>query len=340
MQGIGLNSSALLGGQGSSGLVSAASANVGSIPSPSPSVPNAGSVSGAAAHNQSSSTPNINTNPFSDFSSFGSFLKDLSDVFAQSVELRPQIKQIMSSVTKNYADAELSNVSAEGQRIFNYIQDHVKDIRVKQFAADLENTYVDTMVKKALTGVYNSQELLNKSEKLLNEAKTKCSNEEYNIIAFNFSHLLETWRADMDLKSAQTQQAKGQAFQASTQGNLNISLKSTEDQMRQWRVANEQYVSNYNWCISQLAHMDWKARDSSFELELKASSNALLNKLQQDDMITENMYQQLQHMIQENDWYGFNQVMGAITGTVQSGAIMYGIGRMAGAPTPIQGFRR
>lgn len=338
LNGIGLNPSALLSGQGSSGLVSAATGNVSSAPSPS--VPNAGAVSGASAHNQSNSTPNINTNPFSDYSAFGSFLKDLSDVFSQSAELRPQIKQLMSSVTKNYADAELSNVTAEGQRIFNYIQDRVKDTSVKKYAADLENTYVDTMVKRSLTGVYDEDILLKKAETLLTKAKEKCSSEEYNIIAFNVAHLFETWKTDINLKKAQTGEARAQAYQSTTQGNLNISLKATEDEMRQWRVANEEYVSNYNWSISKLSHMDWKVRDNSLELEIKTNANALLNKLEQDNMITENMYQQLQHLIQQNDWYGFNQVMGAVTGTVQSGAIMYGIGRMAGGAVPIKGFRR
>ena len=89
----GLNPSALLGGQGSSGLVSAATGNINAAPSPS--VPSGGSVSGAA-----SAPPMIPMkNPLDgSLNAIGSFVRDIAEADKNNKTVQPFVELLGQQV--------------------------------------------------------------------------------------------------------------------------------------------------------------------------------------------------------------------------------------------------
>lgn len=314
--------------QGSSGLVSAATGNIANVPSPS--VPTGGTVSGNAASASPVSPLNAPA-PHVDLGSLGSFLANAGKAYNENKKLRPEIDSMLANIQNVIADTANKELLNVAQVMENDILEQTKNAKVQKAWQDLKLAFVETNLKMAQGELVEAQTLHEYVNKYLDECKANLTVEQYMQACIYTANMQKILDSEIQLNNAKS-------YEAASQGNLNIALKSTEDALREWRVANEEYISSYNWHMNKLAHMDYKIRDHNFELELKSSANALINKLQQDDILTEQLYQQLDHLIQQNDWYGFNQVMGAITGTVQSGAIMYGVGRMASGRVPVKGF--
>lgn len=280
----GLNPSAVLGGQGSSGLISAASGNIGSVGSPSP--PSGGTVSGASASVPSQIPMQSSA---SVFQSMGAVLRDLAAASKDNKLTEPMVALLGSQ----FINQELRN---EWQKFENEVLSKTKDYKVKQAFADLKNSFADFVVKSALYENYSADTLLKDAERALTVAKERCSNEEYEVLAFNVAHQFETWRADMKLKGSQTASNYASA-------RYSNSLAKTEDEIRQFKVDNLDLLNKYQETMNKIAKNDFKIQDANVENQIKTNATELAEKAKREGILTDQAQQALDKAIKENDWW-------------------------------------
>ena len=282
---VGLNPSAVLGNQGSSGLVSASTGNVHSAATPS--VPSGGSVSGSAA-----SVPSMipMQNPMQgQLSAIGSFIRDIAAANKDDKTVEPFVQLLGQQVIGQ----QLQN---EWQSFNNEILSKIKDVKVKKEFQELENLAIHGAMEKELTGFYNSQTLLNKANEALAIAKKRCTEEEYNVLSFQVLHLYETWSAQMKLIGAQANQANASA-------SYSNALTETENSLRQFKVDNADLVNTWQTLTNGLVANDYKVSDAIVEQRIKTTTRELVAKFRQAKIITEREQVELDKAIKEKNWF-------------------------------------
>lgn len=281
----GLNPSAVLGSQGSSGLVSAATGNVSSAPSPS--VPSGGTVSGSAA---SSPSPIPMMAPdMSVLTSVGSFLRDIAGASKDSALTQPMVELLASQVLSQ----DLQN---SWQTMQNEILSKTKSTKVKQAFADLKNSFMDYALKKTLDKSYKEDVVLKKAETALATARKLCSEKEYEALQFQVEHMFETWTTQLAYQQSQT------SANYAMSGYYG-SLKVTEDQLRDYRVQNEKLLNSIHESESEIqkneASLSTLLKDSKYQSQLVT----LAQSAEQARILTEDVRVRLDKAIKENDYW-------------------------------------
>lgn len=302
----GLNPSALLGGQGSSGLVSAATGNVHS--SPNPSVPSGGTVSGASA-----SAPSMipMRNPLDgSLSSIGAFIRDIAEANKNDKTVQPFVEllgqQILSQKLQN-----------EWQTFENEILSKTKDVKVRQAFRNLKLTGVEIGLKQALTGQVDTQSALNEAEKALAIAKEKCSNQEYEQLSFAVTHLMETWSTQMELYRSQTANNNASAF-------YNTAMGVTENELRQFRVDNAKLINEYQDYVNRMNSNEADISDWTKNERFGSVLNELVENAARQGLITQKLRQDLEKARQDNEYYIINHVLGPILGIGTAATVISG----------------
>ena len=292
LQQAGLNPSAVLGGQGSSGLVSAASGNIGSVGSPSP--PSGGTVSGASA----SAPSQIPMQQASIYSSMGSMLRDLAAASKDSKLTEPMVALLGSQFIGQ-------NLKNEWQTFENEILSRVKDARVQRAFADLRNSFADYAVKSAMYENYSADTVLKAAETALTVAKEKCTDKEFEAIQFAVAHQFETWKTEQDLKRSQVSSNYASA-------RYNNALAKTEDDIRQFKVDNLDLLNKYQDTMNNIAKNDYKIQNANVENQIKTTATELAEKAKREGILTSQAQQTLEKAIKENDWWLVQNIIGPL----------------------------
>jgi hypothetical protein len=294
----GLNPSALLGGQGSSGLVSAATGNINAAPSPS--VPSGGSVSGASA----SAPPMIPMkNPLDgSLNAIGSFVRDIAEADKNNKTVQPFVELLGQQVISQ----KLQN---EWQSFENDILNRTKDVQVRQAFKNLKLTGVEISLKRALTGEADSSKLLKDAEKALTLAKKNCSDKEYEQLSFSVEHLLETWTTQQELFKSQTLSNKASASASYASAAYTGALTQTENEFREFRKENLKLVNSYQSFLNDITQNDKIISDATLSERQKATLIEFKEKAIQYGLVTEEMRKRLDIATKENDWWLVNNLL-------------------------------
>lgn len=294
----GLNPSALLGGQGSSGLVSAATGNINAAPSPS--VPSGGAVSGAAA-----SAPSMipMKNPLDgSLTAIGSFIRDIAEADKNNKTVQPFVELLGQQVISQ----KLQN---EWQIFENEILDKTKDVQVRQAFRNLKLTGVEISLKRALTGEADSSALLKDAEKALTLAKKQCTDKEYESLSFAVEHLLETWTTQQELFKSQTLSNKASASASYASAAYTGALTQTENEFREFRKDNLKLVNDYQSFLNDITKNDKIISDATLSDRQKATLTEFKEKAIQYGLVTQEMQKRLDIATKENDWWLVNNLL-------------------------------
>lgn len=324
LQGAGLNSAALLGGQGSSGLVAASTANFGSAPSPS--VPTGGAVSGSAASATPVGSPNILA-PHVDIGSIGDFLAQASKAYNESALLRPTIDTLVSQASKDFAEAASKQVLTALSQVELSINNATKDVKIKQAFQDLSLSYVDLTLKRAMGKNYEADTFLKMSERLNELMKYRLSGQQYVQNAFALAHLDETYTNEQKLIKAQANQANSAAFESIQSGKLKIEQTATERDIRQWQVANVKAISEYNFYLKESQKVDSAINAQSANERLMYLRTTLVNEAFKSHLINEATKHQIDLLIAQHEFYAvdeFIKALGAISGLGMAAGVSVG----------------
>ena len=294
----GLNPSALLGGQGSSGLVSAATGNINAAPSPV--VPSGGSVTGASA-NAPSMIPMKNPLDGS-LSSIGAFIRDIAEANKNDKTVQPFVELLGQQVIGQ----KLQN---EWQSFENYILSKTKDVQVRQAFRNLKLTGVEIGLKQALTGEADSSRLLKDAEKALTLAKEKCTDKEYEQLTFAVTHLLETWTTQQELFKSQTLFNKASASASYASALYTGALTKSENEFRAFRKDNLKLVNDYQSFLNDITENDKIISDNTLSERQKATLTEFKEKAIQYGLVTQEMKKRLDIATKENDWWLVNNLL-------------------------------
>lgn len=300
----GLNPAAVLGSQGSSGMVAASSGNMTGSQSPQP--PSGGSVSGASASMSPSGAPNI-TAPQIDLSGLGSFLRDSVSAFSESAQLRPKIEQIYAQIDNIIQDTISTQLKNEYQKGLNFILGATKDVKVRQAYLDIATSYADVKLKEALGKEADASAVQKSTEAFLNLAKQKLTKEQYLQAVFTTTHQLETWNNDQKLKNSQAASNYANAAYAN-------ALTATEDQMRQFKVDHQELLNDYQLFENKLKNNDVTLSDYT----LHDNIEAVVSELKAKQMIDQVTAKKLDLLIKENRWYEVKTILNPIVHTIST----------------------
>lgn len=293
----GLNASAILGGQGSSGLVSAATGNVHSAPAPS--VPSGGVVSGSSA---SAPSPIPMQNPLGGLESVGSFLRDVAQATKDKTLLEPMVRMMTSQI---YGQ-DLQNSLLETE---NFIKQASMPAAVGKAYAEYQNELMEVTLKQSIDENYKADTLVKKAEAFLKQAQKKCSDEEVKILQFQVTHQLETWQADMAVKRSEQKKNVASANQSNTQALYNKALTSTEDQMREFKVSNEESLAFINFENAKVAKNEREINDLVKDAKYQATLTEFVEKAKQAGILSDQMQTQLDIAVKEKNWWLVNHLI-------------------------------
>lgn len=293
----GLNPSALLGGQGSSGLVSAATGNVHSAPAPS--VPSGGPVSGASA---SAPSPIPMQNPLGGLESVGSFLRDVAQATKDKTLLEPMVRMMTSQI---YGQ-DLQNSLLETEI---FIKQANLPSTIGKAYAEFQNELMDVTLKQSIDENYKADTLVKKAESFLKEAQKKCSDEELKILQFQVNYQLETWQADMAVKRSERQKNVASANQSNSQALYNKAITKTEDEIRQFKVDNEHAISEISGWNVHVARNEAKISDLVQDKKYQATLTEFVEKAKQAGLLTDQMQNQLDIAVKEKNWWLVNHLI-------------------------------
>lgn len=286
----GLNPSAVLGGSGSSGLVSAATGNMSSVGSPS--VPTGGTVSGASA-SMPSQIP-MQGYQTGILQSMGSVLKDLASASKDNMLTSPMVAYIGSQLVGQ-------NLKNEWQQFENEVMSQVKDTRVKQAFQDLQNSFADYALKSAMSENYSADTLLKDAERALKIAQKYCTDEQFKEISFRVAHQFETWQLDQQLKQSQKVNNYASA-------NYSNALATTEDKLRDFKVTHAELINGYQGIVNDIAANEWKVSDATVEQKIKTVSTQLIEQAKREGVLTSQAISAAEKAVKENDWWLFTNI--------------------------------
>ena len=293
----GLNPSAILGGQGSSGLVSAATGNVHSAPAPS--VPSGGTVSSPQA---SAASPLPMQNPMSGLQNVGSFLKDMASATKDNRLIDPMV----TLLSRQIYSQELQNTMQETQ---NYIASVTKNAKVLKAYGEMQNEFMDLTLKKTIDENYQSDTFLKKAEAFLKEAQKKLTDEQYKILVFQVNHQLETWNADMNVKRAQANNFNTGAKQNVAQAEYFGALKATEDELRSYRSKHAQLINQYQRYVNSIQWNEVQFSDSTLDAKTKHALTQLVESAKREGLLTAEQEAATDIAIKNNNWWYLHNVV-------------------------------
>lgn len=285
----GLNPSAVLGGQGSSGLISASTGNVHNAPTPS--VPTGGTVSGASA----AAPQQIPMQNPINLSSVGSFLRDLATANKDAETVRPYVQFLGAQLIGQ----QLQN---EWQSFQNDYLSKIKDVMVKTAFENLQSVVIDNVLKVSMNENISQDTVLKATESALNIAKEKLTTEEYNKLAFYVSHLSQTYELEMNV-------LRTQAASNTASASYSTALAASENQIRIFRTHNQillnEYQKYHNTIEGNEANLNTLLKDEKYQALLVEFKN----RAKQAGLLTGKMNEELEKAQKENNWWLFEHIM-------------------------------
>lgn len=298
----GLNASAIMGGTGSSGLISAAS---GSLSSPgSPSVPTGGTVSGAAASAPPTAPVGIAHAPTFDLTSLGSFLRDVSEANKNNLLSPANLELINNQIENVISDTAGKKLVNEAQVITNSIARATKDYKIAQEWLDLQLTAVDILRDASQGRMYDANAFYYGCAGLLAKMQKKLTKQQYLHEKLKVDNFMDDFSATLDVKRSESSKNRAQAREA-------VSVAETNEQLLSFRTENAKLINELQRYQNELTDYDRRLRGENFTQEVRTNLEELLGRAQRAGLINQELQQSIDLAKKNNDWYTVNLLLKA-----------------------------
>lgn len=259
------------------------------------------------------------SNPRQFIGEIGSFLRDLGQAKKLGVETDQLEKLFDLEVQERSTRIFGQKLTNEAMSIANYVADKIKDVKVRKATEELVNLIANTKNVDADTAKKLQEKLTSKSEELLNLAKKRCEEENFEVLKFKVNNLPKEFQTWVD-----TQRSMQVANQA--QARFNNAMAETENQLRSGKVTCQTLSNQLLKIQRDLAQMEYDEKDATFTQRVIA----LIQQFKRESLITDNMYQDLMQNKIRTKWADRLQFMQYWTGFFGAAAqVLGGVGSAA-----------
>lgn len=281
--GAGINPNSIYGGSGST-----ASSSMGaSQAAPPPQI----SPTPFQSHASPIGLPQGFSSPRNMLGEIGSFLRDIGQAKKLGVET-DQLEKLFSYEVQERAERIFGQkLTNDAISIANYVNDRVKDTKVRMATQELLKLIADTKNVDADTSYKLQETLESKASELLKLAEKRCKDEEFEVLKFKVEKLPEQFKTEMENLRSMTKANNATAA-------LNNALAKTENEMRDGKIHAQNLGNQLLKIQTDLAQMDYDEKDATFVNRV----NAIVEQCRREGIITNNMYEDWQQNKIRTKW--------------------------------------
>lgn len=250
----------------------------------------------------------------------GSFLRDVAEAKKKGVET-DQLEKLFDYEVEERAQRIFGQrLTNDSIALANYVANNTKDIKVRRATQELVKLVSDTENVDADTALKFEQMWTERSEQLLNLAKSRVSDKEYEVLKFKVDNLQEEFKTTMANIRADT-------AKKDSERKLNNALRETENQLREGKVTCQELGNNLSQIGVDLAYNDlWVSNRT-----LDAKVTGLMHSLEREGIITKQEGEKLYQMSVSSEWAERQQFINYVSATAQAaGSVLSGAGSAIG----------
>ena len=308
----GINPASVYGGSGSSVLNSMGAS---SLPTNVPQI----SPTPSSTHASPIGLPSGAWAPSQNMSDLASMARDFAEAKKTGVQTDQLEKLFDYEVAERTARVFGQRLSNDAQSIANYINEKIKDTKVRLAAQELLKLVSDTKNIDQDTSVKYEQVFTERSQQLLNKAKAKLSAEEYELLKLKVDNFQEEFKTTMLNISSDT--SKNISIT-----RLNNALTETENQLRSGKVKAQDLANEYQTIGNDLMYNDlWVSNRT-----LDAKIDGMIHQWRREGIITAQEEEKLYQYKVASKWAERHQFIQYVGATAQAiGNVLGGVGSAA-----------
>lgn len=305
----GINPSSVFGGAGSS---STNSMGASSLPSNIPQI----SATPSSTHASPIGLPSGAWAPAQTMSDIAAIARDFAaakKAGVQTDQLEKLFDYEVSERTERIFGQRLAN---DAMSIANYVNDQIKDTKVRQAAQELLKLIADTKNIDQDTALKYEHVFTERTEQLLNMAKKKLSEEEYELLKLKVDNFQEEFRTTM-------QNIRSDTSKNTSITKLNNALTETENQLRSGKVKAQDLANEYQTIGNDLMYNDlWVSNRT-----LDAKIDGMIHQWRREGIITAQEEEKLYQYKVASKWAERQQFIQYVGATAQAvGNVLGGAG--------------
>ena len=305
----GINPNSVYGGQGST---SSNAMGASSLPTQAPQVSPISSPLSASPVG----LPSGAWAPAQSMRDIASMARDFTEAKKAGVQTDQLEKLFDYEVAERTARVFGQRLANDAQSIANYINEKVKDTKVRLAAQELLKLIADTKNIDQDTAVKYEQVFTERSQQLLNKAKSKLSGEEYELLKLKVDNFQEEFKTTMQNIRSDTSKNKSIT-------KLNNALTETENQLRSGKVKAQDLANEYQTIGNDLLYNDlWVSNRT-----LDAKIDGMIHQWRREGIITAQEEEKLYQYKVASKWAERQQFIQYVGATAQAiGNVLGGVG--------------
>lgn len=305
----GINPSAVFGGSGSS---STNSMGASSLPSGVPQI----SPTPSTTHASPIGLPSGAWSPAQTMSDIASIARDFAAAKKAGVETDQLDKLFDYEVAERTARVFGQRLLNDAQSIANYVNDKIKDTKVRYATQELLKLVADTENVEQDTSLKYEQVFTERTEQLLKIAQKHLSEEEYELLKLKVDNFQEEFNTKM-------QNIRSDTSKNSSITKLNNALTETENRLREGRVKSQDLANEYQTIGNDLMYNDlWVSNRT-----LDAKIDGMIHQWRREGIITAQEEEKLYQYKVASKWAERQQFIQYVGATAQAvGNVLGGAG--------------
>ena len=305
----GINPAAVFGGAGAS---STNSMGASSLPSNIPQI----SATPSSTHASPIGLPSGAWAPAQTMSDLASIARDFASAKKAGVESDQLEKLFDYEVAERTARIFGQRLANDAQSIANYVNDQIKDTKVRMAAQELLKLIADTKNIDQDTALKYEKIFTERSQQLLNLARKKLTDEDYELLKLKVDNFHEEFKTTMANIRSSTQRNISES-------KLNDALSMTEDLLRLGRHKAIELANRHDDIANELLQNDlWVSNRT-----INSRINGLIHMWEREGLINSQEAEKLYQMSIESDWAKRNQFIKYVGATARAiGDVLSGSG--------------
>ena len=241
---------------------------------------------------------------------------------ARIPEIDSHIRQLLSDANLKDKQAEFQELSTKLESIFG------ADLRKSQIRESL-GRYVNLLAQSTLFAeqgkTEESKRALNESQRELNKATKALTDEKKTAVEYENKFAVARQESMIEETRARAERHRTGAALDRQLASYYNALTKTENDIRDGRISGQQLSNAMQEIQNRLARRE-DVRDAATHQD---KISAIVSECRAKGLINQKTEQEIDHAMQENDWYAVQQMCGVI-GTVM-GAYTSNINALSGA---------
>lgn len=246
----------------------------------------------------------------------GSFLRDVAEAKKKGVETDQLEKLFDYELEERALRIFGQRLTNDSIALANYVANNTKDVKVRKATHELVKLISETENIDQDTQLKFEQMWNQRSEYLLNVAKARLSDKEYELLEFKVNNMQEEFKTTMANIRADTAKKNSET-------KLNNALRETENQLREGKVTCQELGNSLSRIGVEMSYNDlWVSNRT-----LDAKVVALMHSLEREGIITKQEGEKLYQMSVSSDWAERSQFINYVSATAQAaGSVLSGAG--------------